>query len=529
MFYDDNPSGNYANSQTRTITFCSGTSEHVMVDFFLFETQNNGLYGVNEVRTDILNVYDGNSTASPQIFSLSGGSDPNEGEAPIIISSGSCLTFQFTSNASTRDKGWEAMISCTDEQNNVASNYCATAPYICNLNGYQGSTTNFYNPESVSGQIGSAPSSFPGTLDNNSFIKFKPTSTTVSLQLNVFNCSGGITSTSGFYEAIQFAVYEQGSATSCDLGAWISDYYDVYDGVRPGNYTKVLSGLTIGATYYIVVDGLWGTVCDYTIDVNSGITLPEVDISNAIICSGTNITINASGGSSYLWSTGSTSSSITVSSTGIYEVIVTSGNPDCPNSTLLTSDVLVNVCNLPVELVEFYANCNDNFVKEIGWTTVSETNSDYFVIERSIDGYNWVEVGQVSAAGESSNTINYFFYDDYIENKPLLYRLTQHDFDGNFEIFEPISVNCLNDFNDISLYPNPSNNQIYLNIPKNLKIKNLEVTFYSIQGQLIFQKTFNEFKLKNAIDVSLLAEGCYTVHVSDNSTINKTIRFVKSK
>jgi len=526
MFYDNNVSGNYANSQTRTITFCSGTSEHVMADFFLFETESNGQYGVNQVRIDILNVYDGNSTAAPQLFSLSGGSDPNEGEAPIIISSGSCLTFQFTSNGSTVDVGWEAMISCTDEQNNIASNYCATAPFICNLNGYQGSTTNFYNPNTAGGTLCSGCSDFDGTLDNNSFITFKPTSTSVTFQLDVFNCTGGITSTSGFYEAIQFGVYSQGGGGSCDIGPRISDYYDIYDGITEGSYTKTLTGLTIGATYYIVVDGLWGTVCDYSIDVISGITLPTIDVNQAVICSGNNVTITASGGSSYVWSTGATTPSITVSAEDVYTVEVVSGNPSCPDNTLLSSNIIVNTC-LPVSLIQFSGRCLETSDRILEWSTASENNSDFFAIEKSIDGVNWNLIGQVTASNYSNSLKNYSYYDQSRENGTFFYRLKQYDFNGVYDLYNAIAVDCDAESNEFYLYPNPANSFVYLEVPTGYKAKNLSVLFYNVQGKLVQTNEFDNANMKKSIDVSGLARGCYLVHIKDSFENFETIRFIK--
>lgn len=529
MFYDNGGNGgNYANGQNRTVTFCSDNGEHVMVDFMMFETQNNGLFGVNQVIIDVLSVFDGSTTASPQMFSLSGGSLATEGSAPLLISSGSCLTFRFVSDANTADLGWRAMVSCTDKQNNIASNYCATAPFICNLNGYQGSTTNFYIPESVGGQIGSAPSSFPGTLDNNSFIKFVPTSTSVSFDLEVSNCSGGITSTSGFYEAIQFAVYAQGSGGNCDIGAWVSDYDDVWDGIVPGNYTKTLSGLTIGATYYIIFDGLWGTVCDYKINVLSGISLPVINVDEATICLGDNITLTASGGTSYLWSNGDTSPSIVVSAADTYEVTVSSGNPLCPDNTLLNSIIQVDNCALPVTLSSLNANCISKDEQVVSWITESENNSDYFNIERSDDGQNWSVIGQVSAAGWSSSSLSYNFTDNYRSAKVFYYRLNQFDQNGNSEILGPLSVNCMSTTATFEIYPNPAGNEATILLSHEPLENDVVIQFFDLNGKEVKRVVPSDFSSQFiSVDLSELESGIYFVHLNGNLEVEKSIKFIK--
>lgn len=526
MFYDSGgDGGNYTNSQNRTITFCSGTTEHIMVDFMMFETQSNGLYGVSKINYDILNVYDGPTTGSPQLFSLSGGSDPNEGNAPLVISSGTCLTFNFTSNGSTVDLGWEAMVSCTDKQNNIASNFCATAPFICNLNGYQGTTTNFYTPQSVGGQIGSAPSSFPGTLDNNSFIKFVPTTATVTLSLEVSNCSGGITSTSGFYEAIQFAVYQQGSGGSCDLGNWVSDYDDVWDGITPGLYTRTLTGLTPGSTYYIVVDGLWGTVCDYKINVLSGISLPTINVDEATICLGDNITLTASGGTSYLWSNGSTAASIVVSAADQYEVIVSSGNPLCPDNTELSSLITVDNCALPVTLTSFTAVCKEDNTKEINWTTASEQNSDYFVLEKSTDGSAWIAIDQVDAATNSTSTLHYQSIDINRVEDLVYYRLKQVDMNGENELFGPISTNCSVINNTFEIYPNPAGKDATIIINSDVEMTQLELQFCDLNGKIVKRLTPNASS--TTISLNDLVAGVYFVQLVGDKAIKHTLKFIK--
>jgi len=344
IFYDSGGSaGNYGNSEDEVITFCSDDGSYVNARFTEFNTESNDAFGVNEVRSDILYVYDGNSVGVNPMYELSGIADAND-NVPVITSNSDCLTFRFESDGSVTRSGWEAIITCTDEPNTVATNFCETAPNICNLDGYTSTTSNFYNPESSGGQVcDGCSSSFPGTLDNNSYIAFQPSASSVSMDLNVFNCSGGITSTSGFYEAIQFAVYEEGAGGNCDIGNRISDYDDVYDGITPGNYSKTFTGLLPGETYYIVVDGLWGTVCDFSIEITDGLDLPYLDTDYHQICDGETADFNVIGGDSYLWQgsgvNGKVTSGVTVSDAGTYTVEVELGKPECPEVITLNGEV----------------------------------------------------------------------------------------------------------------------------------------------------------------------------------------------
>jgi hypothetical protein len=208
LFYDSGGSGgNYSNNENHTTTICSNNGDNVRVEFLSYNTQDNGSTGRDQVRYDILHVFDGPTTGAPQMYSLSGVASATN-QTPVIISSQECLTFNFISNGSTVRAGWEALITCTEEQNNVATNFCETAPNVCNISGYKGSTSNFYNIENVGGQVTNGGTYFPGSsvLDNNSFIKFVAADTDVEFDIWVGNCSPASCGTG--VRGVQFVVIE---------------------------------------------------------------------------------------------------------------------------------------------------------------------------------------------------------------------------------------------------------------------------------------------------------------------------------
>jgi len=99
---------------------------------------------------------------------------------------------------------------------------------------------------------------------------------------------------------------------------------------------------------------------------------------------------------------------------------------------------------LPIELISFKAKTMKDKV-ELYWSTVSEINNNYFSIEKSIDGYNYQEIGQVSGAGNSSQTLNYSFFDDNPFHGVAYYRLSQTDYNGDNETFPPIAIEFTDD------------------------------------------------------------------------------------
>ncbi len=112
---------------------------------------------------------------------------------------------------------------------------------------------------------------------------------------------------------------------------------------------------------------------------------------------------------------------------------------------------------LPVELLSFAGHCNNNSIT-LEWSTGSETNNDYFTVERSLDGSFWSEIGTIKSQGNSSAVQNYSFTTVITKNDVSYFRLKQTDLDGKSNYFNTIQVNnCNINSTEINIYPNPSN------------------------------------------------------------------------
>ena len=72
--------------------------------------------------------------------------------------------------------------------------------------------------------------------------------------------------------------------------------------------------------------------------------------------------------------------------------------------------------------------------------TTYSWNNDYFIIENSVDGYNWNTIETPSGAGNSTEKITYYLEHRNYKETTNYYRLTQVDFDGNREVFKVIAI-----------------------------------------------------------------------------------------
>jgi hypothetical protein len=120
-----------------------------------------------------------------------------------------------------------------------------------------------------------------------------------------------------------------------------------------------------------------------------------------------------------------------------------------PNIKLVISDPV----SLPIELYKFYA-INKELNNYLFWVTSSEQNTDFFNVQKSLDGKNWSNISTINAAGNSMQEINYSIVDYNVESIINYYRLKQVDYNGEYKIYGPISVDNTNSFKKIIKYVN---------------------------------------------------------------------------
>ena len=94
---------------------------------------------------------------------------------------------------------------------------------------------------------------------------------------------------------------------------------------------------------------------------------------------------------------------------------------------------------LPVDLIGFSVSKKEN-QNELIWTTASETNNDYFIVEYSSNGEIWNEIEKIAGAGNSNIENTYFTTHREFENGINYYRLKQVDFDGTLSTHDIISI-----------------------------------------------------------------------------------------
>jgi hypothetical protein len=98
------------------------------------------------------------------------------------------------------------------------------------------------------------------------------------------------------------------------------------------------------------------------------------------------------------------------------------------------------VVALPVALVRFEGWKIGETSNQLKWVTESEINCDYFVLERSSDGFSFVYVDELDGAGNSLQAKEYATLDKDVRDEINYYRLIQVDIDGQAFFSDIISI-----------------------------------------------------------------------------------------
>lgn len=184
----------------------------------------------------------------------------------------------------------------------------------------------------------------------------------------------------------------------------------------------------------------------------------------------------------------------------------------------------VEINPLPVTFTAFTGRQDGNSVL-LGWTTLSESDNDYFEIERSVDGINYVTIGYVGGAGNSNKRIDYTFSDNAPEQGLLYYRLSQVDFDGTREYADKIvTLVYSGDETDwMTIVPNPTHGQFRINVNSGMAGGTLRLISQS--GKVV--RVFEMAGCEQSLDISDLQDGVYILQYVSNTRVlqHKVVKY----
>ena len=181
---------------------------------------------------------------------------------------------------------------------------------------------------------------------------------------------------------------------------------------------------------------------------------------------------------------------------------------------------------LPIELSKFEAKCHNDKVYII-WTTSSEKDNEAFIIERSSNAVDFIEIARIGGYGNSIETINYQYTDKNPNTGDNYYRLVQIDTDGTRTQSEIIVAKChdskLDDM-QVEAYPNPFNDKLTISL-YNFDGQNTTIEIFDMLGKIV--KSISVLNPSNYHEITISIDGlpqaAYNLRVSASGHVTNKI------
>jgi len=154
-------------------------------------------------------------------------------------------------------------------------------------------------------------------------------------------------------------------------------------------------------------------------------------------------------------------------------------------------------------------------IAQLDWTTPVEVGTSHFVVERSTDGKDFVEIGRVENKESTGRINSYQFLDRNALIGKNFYRLQQVDFDGTTKMSPVRHVSFMEKPFEVKVSPNPANEFIIVEIQSPLNESVIKL--YDQTGKIVVDEKVEGKLLKTKLDVAKLLSGQYTLTVETSN------------
>ena len=168
--------------------------------------------------------------------------------------------------------------------------------------------------------------------------------------------------------------------------------------------------------------------------------------------------------------------------------------------------------SLPVVLNYFTATPGDGFVK-LNWETETESNSDYFIVQRTDINGEFQDILKVNSAGNSTEKRQYEAADLAPLPGEAIYRLLNVDKNGQIQQSDNVTVTYeLSLEPELKIYPNPSNGIVNLRFQE-VPQGDIIIRVMDLSGSIKKEVTTDPYaELDLSLDLSNLPNGYYILH-----------------
>jgi hypothetical protein len=181
----------------------------------------------------------------------------------------------------------------------------------------------------------------------------------------------------------------------------------------------------------------------------------------------------------------------------------------------------------PTLMMGFTGKIRNN-TAQISWTMESQTNSKWFVIERSGDNGGFDSISVVMGLN-NGNTNEYNFFDPSMLNGNNYYRLREVDMDGVIRYSKVLTLNNLEASAKMAIYPNPAIAMLNFTV-SSPAAEQVIVQVYNLSGMVLLttQQMLNAGSNQQSVAINGLKSGNYILKVSSRTGASQYVQpFVK--
>lgn len=190
----------------------------------------------------------------------------------------------------------------------------------------------------------------------------------------------------------------------------------------------------------------------------------------------------------------------------------------CPDAVSTLSGDVQSSTTLPVELINFSAYVTEN-KHTLSWQTASEKDNEKFIVESSLDGKEFSEIGEVKGNGTTTELHHYSFSIAANLGLTTYYRLKQVDFDEQYSYSAIVSVRTQSTtYKTGEFYPNPTTGIVHLNYQSVINGA-IIINVRNLAGQLVQTDNLAVSTGNNNLEINLsaLIAGIYFIEVQNQS------------
>jgi hypothetical protein len=171
-------------------------------------------------------------------------------------------------------------------------------------------------------------------------------------------------------------------------------------------------------------------------------------------------------------------------------------------------DISLSRTELPITLLDYSVASSKNKTL-VKFSTATETDNDYFTVERSSDGRTFDAIGKVEGAGNSAVKQSYAFTDENPLPGVNYYRIKQTDYNGSYTYTEVKSVR--HRISNSIVTPGKTDGILFVTSD----LKSYDVVVYNTAGQEVQRN--NSLSGDQNFSIENLQPGIYFVRILDQT------------